>query len=188
MRAKDNPFRSEKVDALAYRAEDFSWSSLEARLQAANGRGAIVGPEGHGKTTLLSQWAERRASLGDRVLSLRIGKAQKRLTDSQRSLLENGAWIFVDSAEQLGWLGWRELRRLAAGAAALIVTVHRSGRLPAVYTCRTSAGLLAELVGELSRTDACDEALWRRHRGNIRMALRELYDRCALNTETAGCA
>jgi hypothetical protein len=175
------------VDALAYRAEGFSWASLEERLRVAGGRGAIVGPEGHGKTTLLTQWAARRESLGDRVVFLRVASGQRRLTDTQRRLPAQGAWIFLDSAEQLGWLGWRELRRLTSGAATLVVTTHLPGRLPTVYSCRTSAELLSELAGELHGAHPDCDALWQRHRGNVRLALRELYDRCSLNSETAGC-
>jgi hypothetical protein len=84
--------------------------------------------------------------------------------------------VFVDSAEQLGWLGWRELRRLTVAAGALLITTHRRGHLPTVFVCRTSPELLGELVRELTGEPRDCSALWRRHRGNIRLALRELYD------------
>lgn len=180
MKARENPFRSEKVDHLNYRAEGFSWENLESALAKSTGRGAIVGPEGHGKTTLLTQWAERRRKAGDHVVFLRVGETQRRLAEAQRDLLSNGGWVFVDSAEQLGWLGWRELQRLTRRADALIVTTHQPGRLPTLFACQTCPELLAELVAELDvRNPDCAE-LWSRHRGNVRLALRELYDDCAV--------
>jgi hypothetical protein len=180
MKARDNPFRSERVDALGYRSPEFSWEELEARLRLSGGRGAIIGAEGHGKTTLLTQWAERRKAKGDRVVLLRILEAQRRMTDGQREQLSLGGWVFVDSAEQLGWLGWRELRKLAAPAEALIVTTHQAGRLAMIFKCRTSPELLSELVKELDGAHGECAELWHRHRGNVRLALRELYDRCAV--------
>ena len=180
MKARENPFRSDKVDGLAYRAEGFTWEALESGLSKSGGRGAIIGPEGHGKTTLLTQWAERRKAAGDHVVFLKLGEAQRRLADAQRDLLATGGWVFVDSAEQLGWLGWRELQRLTRRAEALIVTTHQPGRLPTLFACQTCPELLAELVAELDvRNPDCAE-LWSRHRGNVRLALRELYDDCAV--------
>jgi len=187
MKARENPFRTERVDALAYRADDFSWEILETRLAAACGRGALVGPEGHGKTTLLTQWAERRRVLGDQVELLRLAFGQRRLSGEQRGSFVSGGWVFVDSAEQLGWLGWLELRRATVRAAALVVTTHRPGRLATIYACRTSPELLAEVGAELDGTSRDYEALWRRHKGNIRLALRDLYDQCSVKTETAEC-
>jgi hypothetical protein len=187
MKARDNPFRTERVDALRYRSRDFSWDDLESRLEANRWRGAIVGPEGHGKTTLLAEWAERRRRAGDLVVQCRIASGQRRLAEPQRGMLKAKAWIFVDSAEQLGWLGWQELRWLTSNACALVVATHRPGRLATVHACHTSPALLAELVAELDSGLQDWDALWTRHRGNVRMALRELYDRCALKTETAEC-
>lgn len=185
MKARDNPFRTERVDALKYRSREFSWNVLELRLEAARWRGAIVGPEGHGKTTLLGEWAERRRCLGDQVVWCRMAFGQRRLAEPQRRSLVRSAWIFVDGAEQLGWLGWQELRWLTANARALVVTTHQPGRLATVHGCDTSPALLAELVAELGHSQQDCDALWTRHRGNIRLALRELYDRCALKTGTA---
>ncbi len=174
MKARDNPYRSERVEALAFRAEDFDWKNLEARLAAAKGRGAIVGPEGHGKTTLLLEWYARRT---DAVL-LRVKEGQRRLTSEQRGEIGKSRHLFLDSAEQFGWWGWRELRWLSRRARSVVITSHRPGLLPTVFTCRTSAILLGELMEEL--TGRIDEhatlCLWQQHKGNVRLALRDLYD------------
>lgn len=179
MKARDNPFRSERVDALAYRAPDFCWEDLEARLATAGGRGAIVGPQGHGKTTLLREWAKRRRAAGGEVVFIRIAEYQRRLTAEQREVLSLPGCIFVDSAEQLGWLGWRELLRQTARASGVVVTTHRPGRLATIFTCRTNPQLLDSLVRELTGDDTDCVSSWSRHGGNVRLALREFYDRCA---------
>jgi hypothetical protein len=176
MKAKDNPFRSERVDALAYRADGFSWEELEGRLQRKGGLGAIVGPEGHGKTTLLTQWADRRRDAGSRVNFVRIREGQRWLKDFQRAQISLGGWVFIDSAEQLSLPGWYEVRWLAVRAEALIITAHRGGRLPVLFRCQTNPALLSELVRELTGESRDCTELWKRHRGNVRMALRELYD------------
>jgi hypothetical protein len=176
VKARENPFRSECVDALAYRAPGFGWDDLETRLAAARGRGAIVGPEGHGKTTLLLEWMERRRRVGDDVVFVKLEAGQRRLAQHQQAAVDTYGSVYVDSAEQLGWLGWRELLHLTVAARALVITTHRRGRLPTVFLCRTSPELLGELVRQLTGEPRDCSALWRRHRGDIRLALRELYD------------
>jgi hypothetical protein len=67
----------------------------------------------------------------------------------------------------------------------VIITRHRAGRLPTLFRCATSPDLLAEIVAELLQNQQEIERpliakLFKRHRGNIRKALRDLYDRFAL--------
>jgi hypothetical protein len=185
MKARDNPFRSERIDALRYRADDFSWEELEARLVEAGGRGALVGPKGRGKTTLLDEWAARCEARGERVIRQRIREGQRFLDAFQRAELRGclGASVFLDSAEQLCPPGWWELRWRSRRACWLVITAHRPGLLPTVRECRTSADLLAGLVRELA-DEPCDcAALWRRHGGDVREALFELYARGAADEE-----
>jgi len=181
MKARDNPFRSERIDALRYRAGDFLWDELERRLSATHGRGALVGPKGHGKTTLLDEWAIRCESRGDCVIRLRIREGQRFLDEPQRAELRGsaGASVFLDSAEQLSAPGWWELRWRARHARTLVITAHRPGLLPTLRECRTSADLLRELVLELTGESRDCSALWKRHGGNVRDALLELYARAA---------
>jgi DNA polymerase III delta prime subunit len=82
----------------------------------------------------------------------------------------------VDGAEQLTRLQWFRLRLRRGG---LVVTTHRRGMLPELHECRTSPALLREIASSLGvelTEDECS-ALHRRHAGNIRESLRELYDR-----------
>jgi len=174
MKARENPFRRERLESLAYRAPAFDWARLEARLERIGRRGAIVGPKGHGKTTLLEQWAARHRG----SIHFRIREGQRKLDDAQRERLRAsaGGWVLVDSAEQLGWFGWLDLRRRISRSDRLVIAAHRPGRLPTLFRCRTSPRLLAELVHELTGRTVDSESLWRRHAGNLREALRELYD------------
>lgn len=164
------------MDALAYRWPGFAWEAAERRLEAAGGRGAVVGPQGHGKSTLLRAWLARRERLGDRVAHVRLAFGQRRLPSGPTPWSGLAQWVWVDSAEQLGRRGWEELLRSVAPEVRLVVTTHAPCRLPTVVECSTSPGLLEELVRELTGETIDGADLWRRHRGNIRLALRELYD------------
>ena len=179
MKAQDNPFRSERLERLAFREPGFSWDDLDARLAAAGSRGAIVGPEGHGKTTLLLEWRPRRQAAGWKTALIRVGRNQRRLLESQKSELVDAEAVFADSAEQLCWGGWREFVALTRAARCVVVTTHRPGRFPPVHVCRTSPDILRELVNELHGSANDCLSLWHRHRGNLRNALRELYDKAA---------
>src|SRR5688500_1096998 len=50
---RTNPFRAQRIDALSYRLQDMTWEELLVRLARLKFRGAITGPHGHGKSTLL---------------------------------------------------------------------------------------------------------------------------------------
>jgi len=175
VKARDNPFRTACLEGLAYQAPDRDWTVLETRLMAFGGRGAIVGPMGHGKTTLLLEWQARHPG----GVGLRLGAGQRRLDAGQRRSATGGRHVFVDGAEQLAWWGWWELRWLTRRARTLVVTAHRAGLLPTVFACRTSPDLLNDLVRQLTGEVADHTPLFRRHGGNLRLALRELYDRRA---------
>ena len=87
----------------------------------------------------------------------------------------------LDGAEQMGRLDWLQFHRRTQTAGGLIITSHRPGRLPTLLGCATTPALLTEIVTELlgdPRSAAAlqlDE-LYQRHAGNLRHALRELYD------------
>jgi hypothetical protein len=80
--------------------------------------------------------------------------------------------------------GTAALVRLIAAARGLrvVVTAHGRAGLPILARCETSPGLLAEVVallpdhGGLITGDDIDDAC-RRHAGNLREALYDLYDR-----------
>jgi hypothetical protein len=188
LRARDNPFATDRVLRERYRLDASGWALLSARLRTLRHRGAIVGPHGSGKTTLLEDLAARLATQGWRVNSVRLTVEFPALGHaiSRRRLaaLEPRDILLLDGAEQLGRWQWSWLRFLARHAGGLIITCHHAGRLPTVWRCRTTPELLRDLSGSLgvplAESDAAD--LFTRHAGNLRNALRELYDRHAEST------
>jgi hypothetical protein len=188
MKARDNPFNTDRVLRVRYRFDDLSWLELLSRLERLNYRAAIVGPHGSGKTTLLEDLEPLLAGRGFRLRRLRLDRGHPAFNSAARRELCEGLGaldlILFDGAEQLGWWTWRRFVAKTRRAGGLIITQHRPGRLPTLVECRTSALLLAGIVEELLpgapellRRQLPD--LYRRHRGNLRDALREMYDRYA---------
>lgn len=185
MRARDNPFATARVHQIRYRFDGTTWEDLMARLESMNWRGAIVGPEGAGKTTLLEDFDPRLRERGWDVVWLRLTREQPRFSrNTLKALaprLTANRFILFDGAEQLGpWACWCFLRRVRR-AGGLIITSHRSGLLPTLIRCQTSPRLLTGIVADLVKGTALPECvrpdrLFRKHRGNLREALRELYD------------
>ena len=98
--------------------------------------------------------------------------------------LHPGPILLLDGAEQMGRWAWRRFERRTRGGGGLIITTHRHGRLPTLLTCETTPDLLGDVMRELlpdapALSAATTRDLFLRHRGNLREALRELYDVCA---------
>jgi hypothetical protein len=185
IRACDNPFAVHRVLQQRYRFDDDAWARLLAQFERQGFRGAIVGPHGSGKTTLLEDLAERLAVQGWRRRWVRLSRERPSLTRAMaRGSLSNlGAHdvVLLDGAEQLGVLAWCGFRWRTRKAGGVVITTHREGRLPTLWRCETSSALLGEIVGALGvRFTAAEmQSLHARHAGNLREALRELYDRVA---------
>ncbi len=195
MRPADNPFRAQCIDHLPLQPQGWDWDDLLQNLQAANYRGAIVGPHGSGKTTLLSKLTLRLEAAGLQVRGLRLHDGLRRLPPEIEGTwlaeLDLRTVLVLDGAEQLGPLAWWHLRRRSRNAAGLLITMHRPGRLPTLLTTSTSPVLLQHLIDVLLRPLPASQAarlrqrlpdateLYARHGGNLRLALRELYDHCS---------
>jgi hypothetical protein len=184
MKARDNPFRTDRVLGVRYRLRGESWEELLARLKSLGYRAAIIGPKGSGKTTLLEDLGPHLAALGFGVIRLRLDRetrsfpAQrlKRLFDelSERDV------ILFDGAEQLSRLDWLGFKLRSKKAGGLVITSHRGGRLPTLKRCATTPELLREIIAELLGPEAASQInaseLHAKHDGNLRDALREMYD------------
>jgi hypothetical protein len=184
MRARDNPFATDRVLRVRYRPQGWTWEQLLERLAALNHRGAIVGPEGRGKTTLLED-------LGGRLKERGLGVRHVRLS-RERPRLDRAGWhalfhrisdrdvILFDGAEQSSRWAWWRLVRASRAAGGLVITSHRAGLLPTLVECETDVPLLRGIVETLHPESADDReairSLFTRHGGNVRDALRELYD------------
>jgi hypothetical protein len=199
VKARDNPFGATRVlSAIRYAdpgggpdAFGSGALSLLPRLAALRYRAAIVGPHGSGKTTLLEDLERTLEARGFRIIHLRLDTTDRRLPRTWRSSarrLEAGDIVCLDGAEQLGPFAWQWCRWRARRAGGLIITAHRSGRLATLVACATSVSLLDGIMRRLAPdglTTAPPAAeLFARHRGNLRDALRELYDVYAAAPDT----
>jgi hypothetical protein len=188
MRARENPFRTDRVLTVRYRLAGGTFDALLDRLDAMGRRGAIVGPQGSGKTTLLEDLAPRLRARGFTVRDLRLDTEQPRfdpafLEDFLASLGPRDVILF-DGAEQMGWFAWSRFERRSRAAGGLLITSHRPGLLPTLLETSTTPELLDGLVDEIlgdrsSEVRPLTPRLFEKHRGNLRDALRELYDHYA---------
>ncbi len=188
MKARDNPFATHRLDALPYRPQGETWEAMLGRLEAMGWRGAVVGPEGTGKTALVHDLAPRLKARGMQVEALRLGLGQRTLpVDTLRrlsSVLDARGALLLDGAEQLGPLGWRAVARSARRAGAVVITLHRPGRLPTWVTCKPDEELFLQLAedlagGKVAGLDEVAHEAFAAHRGNVRASLLALYDACA---------
>jgi hypothetical protein len=185
MRARDNPFRSDRVLSVRYQFQSGTWKDLLARFDALGRRAAIVGPQGSGKTTLLEDLEPYFRDRGDSVRHLRLDAETpsfdgKFLDDFFASLSLRSVILF-DGAEQLGPMAWHRFKRRSRGAGGLMVTLHRPGRLPTLLETQPSPELFDALVRQILGDRAGEvrplmPRLYEKHAGNLREALRELYD------------
>lgn len=177
MRACDNPFATHRVLRQRYRLSEPEWSELLSRAADNRYRGAIVGAHGSGKTTLLEDLGQRLAARGWRVSTVTLRAERRRLPPLRRFGL--GEMVLCDGAEQLSAWDAMRLRWLTRIAEGLIVTTHRAaGWGPILHECTTSPELLYGLVSALGERLSLQESqeLLASHAGNVRSALRELYD------------
>lgn len=184
MKARDNPYRVERLHELRFRFAEEDLPTLLERFQDRHHRGAIVGPHGSGKTTLVAELATALRASGWDVVEQRLNEANRsehrqRISELCREITPEQILI-LDGAEQLGPLRWRRFRRESRRFGGLLITVHAPGRLPTIYECRPTVELLrrltVELAGPAAPVDSDLLTLYQRHHGNLRDCLRELYD------------
>jgi len=188
MKARDNPFCTDRVQRVRFKLPEMSWPQLMSRLAELHYRAAIVGPHGSGKTTLLEDLEPRLTECRFQPKRLRLDEDHRCFDRSFLSAffpgLKKHDIILFDGTEQMSRLAWRRFLFLTRTAGGLIVTSHRPGLLPTLIECRTTPALFAEILDEVLDEDAPGvranaSELFRRHRGNLRDALRECYDICA---------
>jgi hypothetical protein len=180
--ARDNPFRAQRMDALRYRLAG-GLDALLDRLVTLEMRAAVVGPHGSGKTALLAALVPRLQARGYEVAELRLGRGERRIdarTEAWLGLSAPGRVLVLDGSDELALLDRLRVLRASRRASGLLVATHRHGLLPTLHRCRPTPALLAELIAELHAGCPCalppPRELYTRHRGNLRAALRELYD------------
>ena len=191
--AKDNPFATCRVLKVRYTPQSCSWDDLLERLESMQYRAAIVGACGTGKTTLIEDMHHRLTQQGLSCRSIFITTDIKVPFKTIRQTLNSSAFdvLLIDGADHLNILVWHWIKsRTKRRNVGLLVTSHTPGMLPTLIECSTSPKLLSDIVTRLTpntsnpQLDARRiEDLHRKHNGNIRDALRQLYD---ITAATAG--
>lgn len=188
MKARENPLRVEKVLQVRFHLEaietDLTLENLVRRWENWGRRGALVGPHGHGKTTLLEDLADYFEKQGEKILFLRLSRENRRFSRQEWQQIQSfsaDSIVLFDGAEQLSRLDWARFKRHSQRARGVVITSHRSGLLPTLLECRTSPQLLRDILHQIAGNDAARwdvecEAIWQHHRGDLRLALREIYD------------
>ena len=185
MKARENPFRTDRVLALRYRPRDETLKQLLDRLHRIGYRAAIVGPHGTGKTTLLEDIEPELRVLGFRTKLLHFYDKKRRFRRGEMKRffaeLTRQEFILLDGAEQMSALQWQWFKVRSKKAGGLLITAHKKGMLPTLTECATSPELLEEiiselLIGETALRSGRSRELFKAHQGNIRSVLREMYD------------
>jgi len=187
--AKDNPFTVQRTDAIPFDFRETHFENIEAFAKHAETfsfRGAIVGGHGRGKTTLLCDLNSYFCKQGVDCKLVFL----PREIDLQRSAVQNlvrcgqgGAIVMIDGIERLSFFQRRQLIARSRVFAGFIATTHHFGRLRTLIRCRTSQGTLTAVLDalELNRPEISTSAttLLSKHKGNLRLVLRDLYDQYA---------
>lgn len=185
MRAHENPFRSQQILRVRYQPQAESWDQITARLRDLRYRAAILGAEGSGKTTLLEDLQPRVADQGLRGVLVLHHAARPRPDWQQLASLGEREVLLLDGADLLNTAQWWRLRWISRRFGGMVVTSHTRAMLPVLMRCQTSPQLLAQIIQQLVPPDDRPQAsnlaseLFVRHHGNLRDALREMYDRYA---------
>ena len=146
IRARDNPFATDRVLAVRYQPIGWTWDELMARLSRLRYRCAIVGPEGFGKTTLLEDLEPLLVARGFAVRWLRFNREQRTIPVNFAASISSGDIVLFDGCEQIGALAWRRFLFRTRRAGGVIVTTHTPGRLPTLVECATSPELLGGII------------------------------------------
>ena len=175
--ASHNPFRSRAIESLPYRFAKGDWAQLVSRLQQLKFRGAIVGPHGRGKTTLLRDLELRLNADGYQVFSVFLNDQQRSLPWGEFARLDRRILLSVDGVDLLHPLQWKLLKAYSHRFSGLLVTTHQEGMLPPLWHCESSFTLFQELVDELSDVKSLPvEKVYSLSNGNVRDAFFSLYD------------
>jgi predicted AAA+ superfamily ATPase len=184
VKPRDNPFRSEIIDNIPFRFHDTNIDELMDRLSEMNYRAEITGPHGAGKTILHETIESRLKANGLSVITLRLhaegdnNRLAARLSKDART----DDIIMLDGADHISPRAWKRFLKATQDAPGLIITTHTQGMLPTLISCHTTPALQYRIVTTLTGKDTPDlrtlsNTLYKKYSGNIRFALRDLYDR-----------
>ena len=185
-RPRDNPFRAQCVDAIVFEPQGQTWEALIVGIEKAGWRGAIAGPHGSGKTTLMRRLREEAATRGREVRHVFLTADLSVDAETWKASLDrvtDDTIVFIDGFDHLWW--WQRFEAAyRTTRAGLVVTTHCPTRLlQTIVQTQTTPALLAKLIRHLTDDTTADDdhikAIYQSHAGNLREAFREMYDHCA---------
>lgn len=162
-----------------------SAESLVADFAQRGWRGAIIGPHGTGKSSLLLALLPEFERQGRKLIQQQLQGGQRALdwTALARQRWTSATLVIIDGYEQLSL--WQRLllrARCYQRGAGLLVTAHQPVQLPTIFTTQPTPELVQRIVQQLvlagdDRITPGDvAAAFARQRGNIRETLLELFD------------
>lgn len=189
IRAKDNPFAVHQWERVGYIPQSENLAQLVERLARLGYTAAIVGPHGAGKSTLLSHLekclSRRGVATAKLFRNLDTRLPWRRVKEAIGAMPSEGV-LFFDGANHLPFLRFQQLKRMTRKRSiGLVTTSHTEGLLPTLTICKPRPALLSQIVQMLTanHTTYAENHLddvFRRHNGNIRDCLRQLYDEYAM--------
>jgi nucleoside-triphosphatase THEP1 len=183
--ADQNPFRTECILKIRYQLAPQELNDLLATWARHHYRGALIGPHGHGKTTLLEDIQQYLKKENKKIILLRLSSDKPYLDLKQWEFIQTSIkdqhFILLDSAGCLNFWQFHRFLTLSKKAPGIIVTTHHRTRLPTLRYCKTSPETLVKIVSQLLHAKLTPDiqllnTLYQKHQGNIRECLRELYD------------
>ncbi len=180
--AKANPFTIDRVHSIPFQFVSGNWEQHLDRLVRMKWRGAIVGRRGAGKSTLLRQLQQRMEGMGQRSVLVKIPHDRIYESMLERALERRESHVLlIDGLERMSGRDRRRLRRKTRGQAGLVVIRHHRSSLPIWFRCSTNLQLMETILAKLNQQSPqlahWAHELFDQHRGNIRLVLRDLYDR-----------
>jgi hypothetical protein len=184
----ENPFSAGRIRPGAMPFLPAAGGDAEAlveRLRQNQWRGQIVGRHGTGKSSLLRALIPAIQDAGRPTLLLELHDGQRRLPGGLRAIgqLRFPAVLAVDGYEQLAWWNRLRLRRFCRRrGVGLVVTAHGRAGLPPLVQTAIDAESAWPIVAQLQQgyrplvtpQDLAEHL--RRHEGDLREALFDLYD------------
>lgn len=203
--ARNNPFRTTRVESTILFQPEWlatSWKEILERFKsfrATRTQCSVVGPHGTGKTTFFDGLKQHLEQQDSEVLRISL----HRTVDGRCELptipsdVHPDTVILLDSAGVAGWRfsspmsfqqrkQWRtQLKRIAH--CQIVESRHRRNSVPVLLQTRSTVTMLETIIRRLDPDwqipTSAIEAIYRRHKGNIREALRECYDNRAADLQ-----
>lgn len=189
MKARQNPFRSDRVEAYRYGLDESGWEAVIKRLKNQGFRGLILGPHGSGKTVFMEDLRERFIRGGAPPESVPLYTLQDGFTREDRrtirkwvSSLSVGDIFFLDGTEWLPPLFRMLLGTRFPVGAGWVCTGHRPlANLPVLWQTQPQPDIAVHMVETLigrplepGERQSCHDR-YLEAGGNMRTFLRALY-------------